>query len=212
MIDRFILKSIYFLSSKTYYHGAYLCTLYVLYRCVCSSNATYVKFESLLLLLLLSYSRLYCFFSLQMITGGLFLKGILDMAHYVASPVHFYVYDYLNDYSMNAAYGPYPGNLGVSHGDELISLFNTSKPLADYDQKVSRLMVNIWTNFASTEYESFSHLSSYLSHARGVSYSYNFSLHAKPHLLLLYMPYIFSNNLHRRVRTMYLSTIDGTAL
>lgn len=90
-----------------------------------------------------------------MFTGGIFLKGVIDMARNVMSPVHFYVYDYANKHSLNTLYGPCPQNLGVSHGDENISLFDCiGKRLNAQDQNVSKLMVDIWTNFASSEYGS----------------------------------------------------------
>lgn len=88
-----------------------------------------------------------------MVTGPLFLKGIIDMAHNVMSPVHFYVYDYANKQSLNEFFGPCPKHLGVTHGDELTSLFDSvGKRLCAPDEAVSKLVVNIWTNFASTEY------------------------------------------------------------
>lgn len=90
-----------------------------------------------------------------MFTGGIFLKGIIDMARNVMSPVHFYVYDYANAHSLNAFYGPCPKHLGVSHGDEIISLFDCAgQRLNARDRNVSALMVDVWTNFASAEYGS----------------------------------------------------------
>lgn len=96
-----------------------------------------------------------CFFSsLQMITGGIFVRGILDMATNVSSPVHFYVYDHSNMVSMNKIYGPCLQSLGVSHGDEIMSLFTAEGLVVLFgeDLKVSKVMVDLWTNFASTEY------------------------------------------------------------
>lgn len=91
-----------------------------------------------------------------MITGGVFLKGVIDMANHVMSPVHFYIYDYPNKRSLNTLYGPYPKYLGVTHGDEMISLFDfIGKWSNGPDKNVSKLMVDIWTNFASSEYDSF---------------------------------------------------------
>lgn len=87
-----------------------------------------------------------------MVTGGIFLKGVIDMANNVMSPVHFYVYDYVNKHSLNAYFGPCPKHLGVTHGDEMISLFDLGKRLNTQDGIVSKLMVDIWTNFASSEY------------------------------------------------------------
>lgn len=89
-----------------------------------------------------------------MITGGLFLKGVLDMAYNIMSPVHFYVYDYASKHSLNKLFGSYPKDLGVTHGDEMISLFDCiGKRLNGQDEQVSRLMTDIWTSFASSESE-----------------------------------------------------------
>lgn len=87
-----------------------------------------------------------------MMTGGIFLKGVIDMANHVMSPVHFYVYDYANKHSFNTFFGPCPKHLGVTHGDEMISLFDLGKRLNTQDANVSKLMVDIWTNFAISEY------------------------------------------------------------
>jgi len=89
-----------------------------------------------------------------MITGGLFLHGIFQMATKLSQPVHYYIYDYLNLFSYNTLYGPYPfpKKLGVTHADEVTSLFYTAgRDDLGEDFEVSKLMVNIWTNFATTE-------------------------------------------------------------
>lgn len=88
-----------------------------------------------------------------MLTGGIFLKGTIDMARQVISPVHFYIYDHVNKHSFNTFYGPCPKHLGVSHGDEMISLFDCiGKRLNAEDTNVSKFLVDIWTNFAISEY------------------------------------------------------------
>jgi len=44
-------------------------------------------------------------------------------------------------------------HLGVTHGDEMISLFDCiGTRLNKQDENVSKLVVDIWTNFASSEY------------------------------------------------------------
>lgn len=90
----------------------------------------------------------------QMVSGGIFLQGIFDMAIKLASPVHYYVYDHTNSMSFNSYFGPCSANLGVTHGDEMISLFFTKGQgeLKGEDLNVSKLMIEIWTNFAITEY------------------------------------------------------------
>lgn len=89
-----------------------------------------------------------------MFTDAVFGHCIVDMALKVASPVYFYVYDYQNSFSLNSLYGWKGDPLGVTHGDELNSLFrlNTANPLglSKNDTLVSRLMVNIWYKFASS--------------------------------------------------------------
>ncbi|KAL4097011.1 hypothetical protein QTP88_021854 [Uroleucon formosanum] len=93
--------------------------------------------------------------AVKMITGGLFLHGIFKMAVELSQPVYYYIYDHLNYISFNSVYGPYPfpKKLGVTHADEITSLFFTVErgALVGEDLAVSKLMVNIWTNFASTD-------------------------------------------------------------
>lgn len=90
-----------------------------------------------------------------MITDGRYLQGILDMALRLSSPVYFYLYDYQNEFSFNSLFGDCKKPLGVTHGDELTSLFkldsiNPNK-LNTMDTKVSKLMVDIWSKFATSE-------------------------------------------------------------
>jgi len=87
-----------------------------------------------------------------MVSGGIFLPAVYDMATNLTSPVNYYVYDHRNEMSFNAFFGPYPypNELGVTHGDEMVSLFYTKgqQTLRGEDLKVSRLMVSLWTRFA----------------------------------------------------------------
>lgn len=91
-----------------------------------------------------------------MVSGGIFIPGIFDMATNLSSPVYYYVYGHRNEMSFNAFYGPYPypSKLGVTHGDEMVSLFymKGQEPLKGEDLKVSMLMIDLWTQFASNEY------------------------------------------------------------
>lgn len=89
-----------------------------------------------------------------MISGGIFVEGIFDMALKLSSPVHYYVYDHENEMSFNSYFGPCPIKLGVTHGDEMISLFFTDgqAALKGEDLNVSKLMIEIWTRFAINEY------------------------------------------------------------
>jgi len=94
------------------------------------------------------------YYVFQMITDGRYLHGVLDMALKLSAPVYFYLYDYQNEFSFNSLYGNLSKNLGITHGDELNSLFkmNTLNPrtLNALDAKVSRLMVDVWTKFATS--------------------------------------------------------------
>jgi len=89
-----------------------------------------------------------------MVSGGIFLQGIFDMATKLSSPVYYYVYDHTNEMSFNSYFGPCPTKLGVTHGDEMISLFFTADQaeLKGEDLSVSKLMIDIWTRFATNEY------------------------------------------------------------
>jgi len=90
-----------------------------------------------------------------MIGDGTFIQCALDMSIQLSSPVHFYLFDYENEFSFNQLYGDCKKSLGVSHADELISLFQLKelnpKGLNDKDIKMSKLMVNIWVKFASSK-------------------------------------------------------------
>uniref|UniRef100_A0A2H8TEY6 Carboxylic ester hydrolase n=2 Tax=Melanaphis sacchari TaxID=742174 RepID=A0A2H8TEY6_9HEMI len=89
----------------------------------------------------------------KMIGGGIFLQGVFDMATKLSSPVYYYIYNYTNAMSFNSNYGPCNTNLGVTHGDEMISLFyaDGQAELKGEDLNVSKLMVDIWTSFAITD-------------------------------------------------------------
>ncbi|KAL5242172.1 hypothetical protein ACI65C_009582 [Semiaphis heraclei] len=93
--------------------------------------------------------------AVKMITGGLFLHGIFQMAIKLSQPVYYYVYNHSNTFSYNSLYGPYPfpKKLGVTHTDEATSLIYTAgrADLQGEDVDVSNLMVNIWTSFATTD-------------------------------------------------------------
>ncbi|XP_050443567.1 uncharacterized protein LOC126847405 [Adelges cooleyi] len=92
--------------------------------------------------------------TVEMVTDGSFLRCHHSMANQLASPVYFYMYSYQNEFSFNKLYGECRKSLGVTHGDELNSLFKMKKlnstPLNKRDSQVSRLMIDIWTKFASS--------------------------------------------------------------
>lgn len=90
-----------------------------------------------------------------MFTDAGFSHCIFDMACKLSSPVYSYIYDYQNSYSYNNVYDWHDKPLGVTHGDELNSLFKMQNlnpnGLSANDYEVSKLMVDIWYKFASSE-------------------------------------------------------------
>lgn len=94
--------------------------------------------------------------TVKMIGDGSFSTCAMDMSIKLSSPVYFYLFDYKNnEFSFNQLYGDCKKPLGVSHGDELISLFSMKelnpKGLNDKEIEMSKLMVNIWVKFASSK-------------------------------------------------------------
>jgi len=73
------------------------------------------------------------------------------MIRKLSSPVYNYFYDYQNEMSFNAYFGPCEKPLGVTHGDELTSIFALHR-LNEQDVRVSKRMVDIWYKFVSSEW------------------------------------------------------------
>ncbi|XP_050428100.1 juvenile hormone esterase-like [Adelges cooleyi] len=94
--------------------------------------------------------------AVEMFGDGAFLQCVVDMAEKLTSPVYFYLYDHQNEFSFNKLFGKCEKPLGVTHADELNSLFNlkflSRKYLNEKDLAVSKLMINVWTNFASSDH------------------------------------------------------------
>lgn len=90
-----------------------------------------------------------------MIGDGIFLTGVVNMAMKLSSPSYFYLFDYQNEFTFNQLFGECGKSLGVSHCDELISLFPLKslipQGLNDKDVEVSKLFVDIWVKFASSK-------------------------------------------------------------
>lgn len=90
-----------------------------------------------------------------MFTDLVFAGCVLDMAHKLSSPVYSYFYDYQNEFSNNKVFGSCEKPLGVTHGDELNSLFKMKSlnpnDLNKKDLEVSNLVINIWYKFVTTE-------------------------------------------------------------
>lgn len=91
----------------------------------------------------------------QMFTDAIFTHCIIDTAFTFSSPVYSYIYDYQNEFSFNKMFGSSEVPLGVTHGDELNSLFKmssiNSNELNEDDLQVSKLIVNIWYKFVSSK-------------------------------------------------------------
>lgn len=92
-----------------------------------------------------------------MFTDESIIRCTLDMAKKLSSPVYGYYYDYQNDILFNRSLGLDKRSLGVSNGDELISLFKLKMShwnqdnLNASDLEVSRVVVDIWYKFVSSE-------------------------------------------------------------
>lgn len=89
-----------------------------------------------------------------MVNDMFFIRGINDMAFKMPSKVHYYVYEHVNESSPTFHSGSYPKNIDAIYSDEMISLFfiNGVPALQGKDLEISKRMVNMWTQFAYTEY------------------------------------------------------------
>lgn len=91
----------------------------------------------------------------QLFTDAFFSQCVFDMAYKLSSPVYSYLYNYQNEFSYNKVFGSCEVPLGVTHGDELNSLFKMSSHnannLNENDLQVSKLTVNIWYKFISSK-------------------------------------------------------------
>ncbi|XKL67577.1 hypothetical protein PGB90_003068 [Kerria lacca] len=87
----------------------------------------------------------------DMLTDSLFLFHCVEAALRNKEITYFYYYDHLNKFSLNNLLGNYPGNLGVCHGDDIISFFPVFgfRTSHESDTNVSRRLVNYWVNFAT---------------------------------------------------------------
>lgn len=98
---------------------------------------------------------MFFFIRFQLFTDSIFTHSILDMAYQLSSTVYSYLYNYTNEFTYNSVLGSCEKHLGVTHGDELTSLFKMNdinpKDLNEKDFEMSKLMVNIWYKFINTE-------------------------------------------------------------
>lgn len=73
----------------------------------------------------------------------------------LSSPVYSYIYSYQNEFSRNKLYGLCEKPLGVTHADDLTSLFTMTRVnpngFNEKDLEVSKRMVNIWYKFVIFE-------------------------------------------------------------
>lgn len=90
-----------------------------------------------------------------MVGDSVFLTGTVKMAMKLSSPSYFYRFGYQNEYSFNKLFGRCGKPLGVTHCDDLISLFPLKsifpKGLNGKDVEISKLLVDIWVKFASSK-------------------------------------------------------------
>lgn len=92
-----------------------------------------------------------------MFSDGGFVHCIVDMIKKLqsSSPVYSYIYDYRNEFSLYKLHDSNDKPLGVTHGDEITSLFKNAfinpNELNANDREVSKLMVNIWYKFVVSE-------------------------------------------------------------
>ncbi|XP_072930418.1 juvenile hormone esterase-like isoform X2 [Epargyreus clarus] len=73
--------------------------------------------------------------------------------NYTKQPVYLYELTYRATNSFSQIFGDENGNYGVCHADELMHLFPIrflTKPTSDKDLEVSKLIVTLWTNFATS--------------------------------------------------------------
>lgn len=100
-----------------------------------------------------TFMRELCF---QLFTDAIFSHCIINMTNRLSSPVYTYLYDYQNDFSYNKVYGTCKKPLGVTHGDENISLFKMvslyPNDLNANDLEVSQLLTKTWYKFATSKY------------------------------------------------------------
>ncbi|XP_060878026.1 esterase FE4-like [Metopolophium dirhodum] len=93
--------------------------------------------------------------AVKMFTDSCFTECVIDMAYKLSSPVYSYFYNYQNEFSYNKAFGSCERPLGVTHGDELNSIFkmNSLNPndLNEKDLEVSKLVINIWYKFVTSD-------------------------------------------------------------
>jgi len=81
------------------------------------------------------------------------VKSLQYHAKFSGAPVYPYLFNYRGSYSYVQLLGQKPSDWGVSHLDDLIYLFNNTSTYptlktTDEDYKVSRIMIDLWTNFA----------------------------------------------------------------
>lgn len=88
---------------------------------------------------------------IKMYTDSWILSGTVQSIQQHDGTLFYYMFDHRGQHSFTSYFGQ-TANLGVSHCDELIYLFtmvNLFPPtLNETDRQVSKLMVDLWTNFA----------------------------------------------------------------
>lgn len=89
----------------------------------------------------------------KMFTNLIYATGISESVKLYKGPKYVYYYDYKNKESFAKMYAKTDVEMGIIHGDELISFFNWSSVITPVtegiDLKVSQQMLDLWTNFAA---------------------------------------------------------------
>ncbi|XP_063634693.1 juvenile hormone esterase-like [Cydia splendana] len=81
------------------------------------------------------------------------VEAVEQFTHLTDSPVYLYELAYRANNSFSQIFGDPLGDYGVCHADELMHLFPIhflSNEFSDEDIEMSELIVNLWTNFATT--------------------------------------------------------------
>jgi len=91
----------------------------------------------------------------QIMSDSMFFKSTEDTvdlhAKHSSEPIFYYFYNHRGQVSLSNFLGaPSTFDLGVSHFDECFLMFNITKTaMNEQDQKVSKILIDLWTSFAS---------------------------------------------------------------
>ncbi|XP_065209317.1 pyrethroid hydrolase Ces2e-like isoform X3 [Planococcus citri] len=90
----------------------------------------------------------------KMRTCLFYLPAVKEIVKLYQGPTYLYYYDHRNKETFGPMYAKYDDDMGVIHGDELISMYNWSEVITPVtegiDLVVSKQVLKLWTNFAAT--------------------------------------------------------------